>query len=73
MRVGIEVDHLSLGVDAAVGAAGRVCGDRRARDGGEAPFEDILHRAAAGLRLPAEKTAAVVLESYGDAGNMKAG
>jgi hypothetical protein len=73
MHVGIEVDHLTPRVDAAIGAASGVSGERCAGNSGEPYFQNILHRTAAGLRLPAQKTAAVVLESYGDAGNMGLG
>jgi len=41
-----------------------VAGDR-----GETGFEDILYSAAARLGLPAEKVAAVVLQSYRDSRN----
>ncbi len=65
----IEVGHLRAGVNAAIGASGgRYC-DRLAGDCGQRSLERILHRAAARLGLPAEKAAAVVLQSYGDAGN----
>jgi hypothetical protein len=56
---------------AAVGAAGAGHGDRFTGDGGERLLEDILDRAAAGLRLPAEKAAAVVLQSYRNSRNMR--
>jgi hypothetical protein len=48
---------------AAIGAAGAGHADRLAGDLGERRLERVLHRAAAGLSLPAEKATAVVLES----------
>ena len=48
---------------AAVGPARSGDADLRAGDGGERRLEGILHGAAAGLRLPAEKAAAVVFEA----------
>jgi hypothetical protein len=56
------VDDLDARVHAAICAARRRGGDRSAGDRGERGLERILHRAAAGLRLPAEKAAAVVLD-----------
>ena len=50
-------------MDAAVGAPGGGHADRFAGDRGERIFEGVLHCAATGLGLPAEKAAAVVLES----------
>jgi hypothetical protein len=60
------MDYLIAGVDAAVGAtcAGRGCWS--AGNLLERRLERILHRAAARLRLPAEKATAVVLQSEGD-------
>jgi len=48
---------------AGIGAARGGGGDSGSGDGGERRLERVLYRAAAGLRLPAEKTAAVVLQS----------
>jgi hypothetical protein len=50
-------------VHAAIGPAGAGDGDRRSRDGGKRLLEGILHGTAPGLGLPAEKAAAVVLET----------
>ena len=66
---GIEMRHLRARVHATVGAAGGSHADRLAGDRSERRFEHVLYRAAARLGLPAEKAAAVVLESYGNAGN----
>src|SRR5207253_10529347 len=66
---GIEMRHLRARVHAAVGAAGGSHADRLAGDRSEGRFENVLYRAAARLGLPAEKAAAVVLESYGNAWN----
>jgi len=56
-------------MDAAVGATCAGGADGGAGDLGERRLEGILNRAAARLRLPAEKATAVVLESEGDAQN----
>jgi hypothetical protein len=48
---------------AAIGAASSGGGDLRIGDRGERRLERILDSAAAGLRLPAEETTTVVLES----------
>jgi hypothetical protein len=56
-------------MDTAIGTAGGSYADGLARDRGERGFERVLDAAASGLGLPAEKAAAVVLESYGNAGN----
>ena len=61
--VGIEVDDLHPRVHAAVGAACAGGGNLGSGDRGQRGLERILHRAAAGLRLPAEEAAAVVFES----------
>jgi hypothetical protein len=57
------VHHLQPGVDAAVGSSGTGDIDRFAGDPGERTLKGILHRAAAGLGLPAEEPTAVVLEA----------
>jgi hypothetical protein len=51
---------------AAIGAAGGGGGDLRIGDSPERSLERILHRAAAGLGLPAEEATTVVLESESD-------
>jgi len=48
---------------AAIGSAGAGHADRRAGNLTERRLERILDRAAARLRLPAEKATAVVLQS----------
>jgi len=55
--------HLNSRMDPTIGAAGADNVDRLAGDGGEPGLENILHRAAPGLGLPAEKAAAVVFQS----------
>jgi hypothetical protein len=55
--------HLRAGVNAAVGAPSCRYRERTPRDGRDGGFQRILNRAAAGLGLPAEETAAVVLDS----------
>ncbi len=60
---GVEMRHLLARVDAAVGAASGSDAEGFAGDRGKRSFEHVLHRAAARLGLPAEKAAAVVLES----------
>jgi hypothetical protein len=50
-------------VHAAIGPAGADHGQGFAGDRGKRGLEGVLHRAPAGLRLPAEKAAAVVFES----------
>jgi hypothetical protein len=54
---------LGAGVHAAVGPPGASHVHGFAGDAGKGGFESVLHRAAAWLGLPAEETAAVVLES----------
>ena len=56
----VEVGDLANGVDAGVGAAAAVDGDRLGEDGGGGGFEDVLDGAAAGLGLPAAEGSAVV-------------
>jgi hypothetical protein len=63
LRGGIEMHHLGAGVHAAVGPPGASHVHGFAGDAGKGGFESVLHRAAAWLGLPAEETAAVVLES----------
>src|SRR4051812_16026066 len=63
LRVRIEVDDLRPGMHAAVGPARASHVDDLAGDLAKRGFKCILHSAAAGLRLPAEKAATVVLES----------
>ena len=60
---GIEMRNLSGRMHAAVGTAGARDADRFARDRGERLLEDILDCTPAGLSLPAQKAAAVVLQS----------
>jgi hypothetical protein len=48
---------------AAIGPPGAGHGHGFAGDGGKRGLDGVLHRAPAGLRLPAEKAAAVVFES----------
>jgi hypothetical protein len=50
-------------MNAAIGAAGGSDAHRRAGDRREGRFEYVLDGAASRLRLPAEKMAAVVLDS----------
>ena len=63
---GVEVDDLIEGVHAGIGAAGT---DRFERHGGERAdrrVDVILHRAAAGLALPAAVGAAAIGDAEGD-------
>jgi hypothetical protein len=57
------VGYLHAGVDAAIGSAGAGDADRGTSDRSYRGFQRVLHRAAAGLGLPAEKATAVVLQS----------
>jgi hypothetical protein len=50
-------------VHASIGPAGAGDGDRLPGDRGKGLLQGILHRAPAGLGLPAEKAATVVLEA----------
>ena len=63
--------HLSLGMHAAVGATRAGDRNRRAGDLRKRGLKRILHRAAAGLRLPAKKSAAVVFDAKRDSGHEK--
>jgi hypothetical protein len=60
---GIEVRDLRRRMHAAVGTARARDADHFDRDRGERLLEDILDCAAARLSLPAQKAAAVVLQS----------
>jgi hypothetical protein len=71
VRGGVEVGDLRAGMDTAIGAASAGDADCLAGDCGEGRFQDVLDCTAARLGLPAEKAAAVVLESYGNARNME--
>ena len=67
LGIGVEMRYLLDGMDSAVGPASAGGGDGRAGNGTERRLDCVLHGAAVRLRLPAEETAAVVLQSYGDA------
>ena len=54
---------LHAGMNAAIGAAGAGDIDLLAGDRGERALENVLDRTAARLGLPAQKAAAVVLQS----------
>src|SRR4051812_16429085 len=67
------MDNLALGMDAAIRAPGARDRDLFRSDRGQRRLERILHRSTAGLRLPAKKTAAVVLDSECVAIRVRAG
>jgi hypothetical protein len=61
------MDHLAAGMHAAIGAPRARGGYGSAGDLRQRRLERVLYRAAARLRLPAEKATAVVLQSESDA------
>jgi hypothetical protein len=61
--------HLLASVHAAIGPAGRHERNRMAGNFRERRFRRVLQRTAPRLGLPAEEATAVVLQSYGNAGN----
>jgi len=64
---GVEVDHLTGGVDPGVGPSGTDGDDRMAGDEADGILYRVLQGNRMGLRLPPRKIGAVILHDRGNA------